>query len=147
VHKQVALRIGGFDPRLPRLEDVDFGIRINNAGIKIYHDGSVMVNHFHVPKGGGRDYIQSWQDKYLAGLSFRNLGAMSLILWEQFSLIVAVEGLIKTLFHYVKPNRLYLKKFNYIFLVLKEYINTLHWIMTNKKKGPFLGNEDLLSLR
>ena len=55
VKKSALLSIGGFDEQLKGVfDDSDVGMRLTNAGYKIYHDNKIVVFHFAAKNSGSR---------------------------------------------------------------------------------------------
>lgn len=54
IRREVFLRSGGFDPRLPRMEDHDLGYRLFRQGATIIYSSRPRITHMLWPSGGTR---------------------------------------------------------------------------------------------
>ena len=54
VRRELFRQVGGFDPNLPRMEDIDLGYRLFRAGAKIWYSDEPFARHMKAPIGGTR---------------------------------------------------------------------------------------------
>ena len=127
VKKSVLVNIGGFDERYKRLEDVEIGIRISQAGYSLWHDGRPLVNHFHITYGGSRNTINSWVNQHLSALLPNNLGAQLLILKQYYPWNQRLLLIFRLFNFFIKPSRLYLECPTYPFIVLRSISQSINW--------------------
>ena len=54
VRRETFLRTGGFDPNLPRMEDIELGYRLFRAGARIWYSDEPFARHVRAAQGGTR---------------------------------------------------------------------------------------------
>ena len=54
IKRDVFLRVGGFDEKMPRMEDIELGYRLYTAGAKIHYSSKPHAVHNAAPTGGTR---------------------------------------------------------------------------------------------
>jgi GT2 family glycosyltransferase len=54
VKRDFFFKIGGFDEKIPRMADVEIGLRLYQSGAKMYHSPKPFLHHFKSDKGGSR---------------------------------------------------------------------------------------------
>ena len=100
-------RIGVFDPRFRSGQDVDFGWRLFDAGLRLVYRERALVLHRHRPTGWGlfRQYFfraQGWsllQQKHGSPWTVRQE-------FRQYGkLLAAVRRLVRTAFRYRRPGK------------------------------------------
>jgi GT2 family glycosyltransferase len=54
IRRDLFLRLGGFDPALPRMEDIELGYRLFRAGAKLWYSDKPFARHMKAASGGTR---------------------------------------------------------------------------------------------
>ena len=54
IRRETFLQTGGFDPNLPRMEDIELGYRLFRAGAKIWYSDEPFARHMRASLGGTR---------------------------------------------------------------------------------------------
>lgn len=54
IRRELFLQADGFDPNLPRMEDIELGYRLFRAGAKIWYSDEPFARHMKAPLGGTR---------------------------------------------------------------------------------------------
>ena len=73
VHRDVALKIGGFDERFVRVAynfEAEFAYRWRNAGHRVYFEPTAAVHHLRVVTGGTRmfgEHLRSFRPNHAVG--------------------------------------------------------------------------------
>jgi len=138
VKKTVLTEIGGFDERFSRMEDVELGIRISQAGYSLWHDGRPIVKHYHLPFGGSRDNINGWINKHLSAVQPKHLGAQLLILKQYYPWNQRLILIIRIFLFYMKPSRLYLERPSFPIDVLRAIYQSIKWANASYNQGAKL---------
>jgi GT2 family glycosyltransferase len=54
IRRDFFFKVGGYDEKIPRMADVELGLRLYKSGAKIYHSTKPFLHHFKSDKGGSR---------------------------------------------------------------------------------------------
>jgi len=67
IRREIFLRSGGFDEKIPRMADVELGYRLFRSGAKMFHSEKPFVYHKRWHKGG--THVAKYDIKYIRLLS------------------------------------------------------------------------------
>ena len=54
IRREWFLRLGGFDPQMPRMEDIELGYRLFRAGARLWFSDAPFARHMRALQGGTR---------------------------------------------------------------------------------------------
>lgn len=92
IKRDLFLKAGGFDEKMPRMEDIELGYRLFRSGAKIYYSSAPHAIHNAAPEGGTRatqkdmKYIRLLSRIYLYRKHFNGWAV------QQFYLLVLKNG-------------------------------------------------------
>jgi GT2 family glycosyltransferase len=58
VKRSAIIRVGGFDPHIPRMVDFEIGYRLFRSGAKIFYSDIPAIRHLRDPQGGSRKSLR-----------------------------------------------------------------------------------------
>ena len=93
IKREVFLKIGGFDEKIPRMADIDLGYRLFRNGAKIFHSEKPFVHHKRWENGGTRktqhniSYTRLVSKFYLYKKHFPGWGTYQFFLLESLNAV------------------------------------------------------------
>jgi GT2 family glycosyltransferase len=89
--------VGGYDEKVPRMADIELGLRLFKSGAKMYHSVKPFVHHLKSDKGGSRKaqsnlpYLRLMSWLYIYRKHFSGWATKQFILKEFFSYLLFRE--------------------------------------------------------